>query len=114
MLDNDINTKYIEQGFEDAIALLVRSHPTNCHMIKFEDIDEENQAEAFDEFRVLLFRLLRYVCSLEKNRKIFKRIFPPQLLGPFFDIGHFVKPPQAYLKTLKAFNTLDNSKVLAI
>lgn len=35
MLDNDMNTKYIEDGFEDAILLLIRSHPTNCHMIKF-------------------------------------------------------------------------------
>jgi hypothetical protein len=36
MLDNDISTKYIEDNtLEDAIILLVRSHPTNCHMIKF-------------------------------------------------------------------------------
>jgi hypothetical protein len=42
MLDNDISTKYIEEGFEDAISLLVRSHPTNCHMIKFEDIEEKD------------------------------------------------------------------------
>jgi NIMA (never in mitosis gene a)-related kinase len=63
---------------------------------------------------VLLLRLLRYVCSLEKNRKIFKRIFPSELLGPFFDIGHFVKPPEAYLKTLKAFNELESAKVEAI
>jgi len=35
MLDNDMNTKYIEEGLQDAIGLLVRSHPTNCHMIKF-------------------------------------------------------------------------------
>jgi NIMA (never in mitosis gene a)-related kinase len=104
MLDNDMSSKFIEEGFEDAVRLLVRAHPTNCHMIKFDDIDEKDEPQAFDEFRVLLLRLLRYVCSLEKNRKIFKRIFPPELLGPFFDIGHFVKPPEAYLKTLKAFN----------
>jgi hypothetical protein len=35
MLDNDISGKFIEDGIEDVIALLVRSHPTNCHMIKF-------------------------------------------------------------------------------
>lgn len=49
--------------------------------------------------------------SLEKNRKIFKRIFPPELLGPFFDIGHFVKPPEAYLKLLKVFNELDSGVI---
>ena len=77
MLDNDISARYIEEGLEDAIVLLVRAHPANCHMIKFDDIDESQETEAFDEFRVLRLRLLRYVSALEKNRKIFKKIFPP-------------------------------------
>lgn len=48
MLDNDISTKYIEEGIEDVIVLLVRSHPTNCHMIKFEDIEDKDEPEAFE------------------------------------------------------------------
>lgn len=64
MLDNDISSKYVEEGLDQAIGLLVRSHPTNCHMIKFEDIEEKDEPQAFDEFRILLLRLLRYVCSL--------------------------------------------------
>jgi hypothetical protein len=48
MLDNDMSSKYIEDGLEDAIGLLVRSHPLNCHMIKFEDIEEKHEAQAFD------------------------------------------------------------------
>lgn len=35
MLDNDISSKYVEEGLDEAIVLLVRSHPVNCHMIKF-------------------------------------------------------------------------------
>lgn len=35
MLDNDMSMRFIEDGLEDAIALLVRAHPTNCHLIKF-------------------------------------------------------------------------------
>ncbi len=42
MLDNDLSSKYMEDGFEDAIILLVRSHPANCHMIKFDDIEEQD------------------------------------------------------------------------
>lgn len=42
MLDNDISSKFIEDGCEDVIVLLVRSHPTNSHMIKFEDIDDSD------------------------------------------------------------------------
>lgn len=39
MLDNDLSGKFVEEGLQDAIVLLVRSHPLNCHMIKFQDID---------------------------------------------------------------------------
>ena len=39
MLDNDMSSKYVEEGLQDSIILLVRSHPSHCHMIKFEDID---------------------------------------------------------------------------
>ena len=69
-------------------------------MIKFEDIDDSDEAEAFEEFKLLLFRLLRYVSSLERNRKIFKQIFPNELLMPFIDVGHFVKPLKSYIKNL--------------
>ena len=47
MLDNDISQKYIEEGIEDVIILLVRLHPTNSHMIKFEDIEEDDEVKAF-------------------------------------------------------------------
>lgn len=52
--------------------------------------------------------------SLERNRKIFKQIFPNELLMPFIDVGHFVKPLKNYTKTLEIFNKMDNAKVLAI
>ncbi len=54
-------------------------------------MEERDEEEAFGQFRFLLVRLLRYNCSLERNRKVYKRIFPPQLLGAFIDVGHFVK-----------------------
>lgn len=47
MLDNDISSKFIEEGIYDVIALLVRSHSSNCHLIKFEDIDDNDELEAF-------------------------------------------------------------------
>lgn len=37
-----------------------------------------------------------------------------ELLAPFIDVGHFIKPLKSYLSTLKVFNSLDNSKVLTI
>lgn len=37
-----------------------------------------------------------------------------ELLAPFIDVGHFIKPLKSYIPTLKVFNSLDNSKVLMI
>ena len=51
---------------------------------------------------------------MEKNRKIYKKIFPPELLGRFIDIGHFIKAFDSYKECLKVFNNLDNSQVLNI
>jgi NIMA (never in mitosis gene a)-related kinase len=69
-------------------------------MIKFEDIEDNEETEALEEFKLLLLRLLRYVSSLERNRKIFKQIFPNELLMPFIDVGHFVKPLKNYTSVL--------------
>jgi hypothetical protein len=58
--------------------------------------------------------MLRYISSLERNRKLFKQIFPLELLSPFMDVGHFIKPLKAYMETLKVFNKLDDGKVVGI
>ena len=36
------------------------------------------------------------------------------MLSPFFDVGHFTKPPEAYLKCLKVFDELEQNKVETI
>lgn len=62
----------------------------------------------------MLFRILRYLFSLEKNRGIFKAIFPPGLLGPFIDIGNFVKSMSKYKTVAAAYDSLDGDTVVAI
>ena len=42
--------------------------------------------------------------SVEKNRKTFKMIFPPQLFGAFIDVGNFNKEFKAYIPLLKMLN----------
>ena len=34
-------------------------------------------------------RTLRFLFSIEKNRKAFKLVFPPEIFGAFIDIGNF-------------------------
>lgn len=40
-------------------------------------------------FKAHLFMSLRFIFSMERNRKIFKRLFPPSLFAAFIDVGHY-------------------------
>ena len=50
------------------------------------------------------FRVLRFLYSVEKNRKAFKLIFPPEIFGSFIDIGNYNKEFSSYIPLLKKFN----------
>lgn len=43
-----------------------------------------------------LFRALRFVFSMERNRTVFRRIFPPDLFAAFIDVGHYEEELQHY------------------
>ncbi|KAI4886710.1 hypothetical protein NFI96_026802, partial [Prochilodus magdalenae] len=42
------------------------------------------------------FRTLRFLFSMERNRHLFKRLFPAELFEVFIDIGHYVRDISAY------------------
>lgn len=48
--------------------------------------------------------MLRFLYSVEKNRKAFKLIFPPEIFGAFIDVGNYNKDFQSYIPLLKKFN----------
>lgn len=41
--------------------------------------------------QVYLFKLLRYLFSYEKHKKVVKDLFPPNLFSLFVDVGNFNK-----------------------
>ena len=43
------------------------------------------------ELQMHCLRCLRFLYSVEKNRKAFKVIFPPSLFGAFIDVGNYNK-----------------------
>jgi len=42
-------------------------------------------------------RALRYVYSMERNRKLFRRLFPPDLFAAFIDVGQYVESVAHYV-----------------
>jgi len=55
------------------------------------------------------FRALRFLFSVERNRRLFKRLFPPDLFEMFIDIGHYVRIIKSYRPLVAKLNSVDVS-----
>ncbi|XP_077978280.1 serine/threonine-protein kinase Nek10-like [Glandiceps talaboti] len=60
------------------------------------------------------FRALRFLFSMERNRQLFKRLFPPTLFEKFIDIGHYVRDIKKYGVLVEHFNTLSTDNLQEI
>ncbi|KAK2815217.1 hypothetical protein Q7C36_023483 [Tachysurus vachellii] len=52
------------------------------------------------------FRTLRFLFSMERNRHLFKRLFPPELFEMFIDIGHYIRDIAAYVPLQERISVL--------
>nr|XP_039262607.1 serine/threonine-protein kinase Nek10-like [Styela clava] len=52
------------------------------------------------------FRALRFLFSMERNRRLFKRLFPSEMFQTFIDIGHYVRSQDSYQPLVDALNKL--------
>ena len=50
----------------------------------------EEQQEIKLKIELMALVVLRFLYSVEKNRKHFKLVFPPEVFGPFIDVGNYV------------------------
>ena len=57
-------------------------------------------------FQANAFRALRFLFSKERNRRLFKRVFPPDMFEMFIDIGHYNRDISAYKPLVKKINSL--------
>ena len=51
--------------------------------------EAERNVKEMSSLKTYVFRALRYLFSMERNRKVFKRLFPPDLFALFIDVGHY-------------------------
>ncbi|KAM4705139.1 LOW QUALITY PROTEIN: serine/threonine-protein kinase Nek10 [Rhinophrynus dorsalis] len=57
------------------------------------------------------FRALRFLFSMERNRELFKRFFPPDLFERFIDIGHYIRDIKAYDELVSKLNSLSEDEL---
>ncbi|ELW62498.1 Serine/threonine-protein kinase Nek10, partial [Tupaia chinensis] len=65
-----------------------------------------NDTNAHQVVQCYAFRALRFLFSMERNRPLFKRLFPTDLFEIFIDIGHYVRDISAYEELVSKLNSL--------
>ncbi|XP_031614412.1 serine/threonine-protein kinase Nek10 isoform X1 [Oreochromis aureus] len=55
-----------------------------------------DSGETITSLQCYAFRALRFLFSVERNRHLFKRLFPTDLFELFIDVGHYVRDLAAY------------------
>lgn len=112
-----------EMSLDDETALVIRTQAVhiiakcviNYHPCrnKLKEIDE-NFTQARYEIQLFALRCLRYLYSLERNRKFFKKIFSPAIFASFIDVGNYNKDIRAYQETLHMLNNLTSTEIDAM
>ena len=84
---NDQNNILIRQYGVDIVGkklLVPENVSTFCS-------NEQDERDTRLKVELLSLVLLRFLYSVEKNRKAFRIVFPPEIFGPFIDIGNYEK-----------------------
>ena len=65
-------------------------------------------------FQANAFRALRFLFSMERNRRLFKTMFPPSLFEKFIDIGHYNRDIAAYKELVVMMNKMPEETISEI
>ncbi|XP_078571956.1 serine/threonine-protein kinase Nek10-like isoform X1 [Branchiostoma floridae x Branchiostoma japonicum] len=75
---------------------------------------EIGNPENYIDLQRTAFRTLRFLFSMERNRQLFKRLFPPDLFEMFIDIGHYIRDINAYKQVVDKLNSLPKDQIEVI
>lgn len=102
----------IARDDETAIQLRAQGVKTLCkvlcqpHILEPTANQGRDVSEAAYEIQLYTLKCLRFIYSVERNRKMFRKIFPSSVFGPFVDVGNYVDEIGAYQDLLGQFKSL--------
>uniref|UniRef100_A0A803TIX9 NIMA related kinase 10 n=1 Tax=Anolis carolinensis TaxID=28377 RepID=A0A803TIX9_ANOCA len=99
---NDTNAHQVVQ--ENGVYTIAKLILPN----KQRNVDKANLLQCY------AFRALRFLFSMERNRHLFKRLFPTDLFESFIDVGHYVREISAYEDLVFKLNALLEDEVKQI
>ncbi|XP_067915911.1 serine/threonine-protein kinase Nek10 isoform X4 [Heterodontus francisci] len=72
---------------------------------------KQRNAPKADILQCYAFRALRFLFSMERNRQLFKRLFPPDMFEMFIDVGHYARDIYAYENLVTKLNSLTTEEL---
>ncbi|XP_078391824.1 serine/threonine-protein kinase Nek10 [Cetorhinus maximus] len=75
---------------------------------------KQRNAPKADTLQCYAFRALRFLFSMERNRQLFKRLFPPDMFEMFIDVGHYARDIRTYEKLVTKLNSLTSDELKQI
>ncbi|XP_078355562.1 serine/threonine-protein kinase Nek10-like, partial [Oculina patagonica] len=79
-----------------------------------QESSSSDEASTVEHLQKSAFRALRFLFSMERNRQLFKRLFPPELFEKFIDVGHYVRELNAYKPLVDKISTLTEEDISVI
>jgi NIMA (never in mitosis gene a)-related kinase 10 len=105
-LDDETSFHIRVHGSYAITSLIFQYHPSQYP----EDLSEEVRPGLY-EIQLNALQCVRFMYSVERNRKYFRKVFPPHIFASFIDIGNYIKEISPYQATLKIINSLSQSEV---
>ena len=105
-LDDETSYYIRVHGSFGITSLIFQYHPSQYP----EDLADDIKPGLY-EVQLNALQCIRFLYSVERNRKYFRKVFPPQIFASFIDIGNYVKGVSNYQSTLKLINSLGQDDV---
>lgn len=111
-----------EMTLDDETAVFIRSQGahtiSNCliqyHPLNYPEGLSDDIKPGLYEIQLNALQCMRFLYSIERNRKHFRRVFPPQIFASFIDVGNYIKDITAYQSTLKIINSVTQIELESI
>ncbi|XP_047137318.1 serine/threonine-protein kinase Nek10 isoform X2 [Hydra vulgaris] len=99
--ENSVSTNFLEQNGEKKSVTISQEHKyvssEHCSINSFDKSLLSGRGSIGNEqLQKNAFRTLRFLFSMERNRQLFKRLFPAELFEKFIDVGHYQRDLNSY------------------
>jgi len=110
----EASIKLHDIGINILLKALLEVHPMRRNDSEFEDVAGADIEDLVKNYSLYLFRTLRSIFAVERNRKVIKQVFPPRLFALFVDVGNYVNEVENYAPVFREYVNMPNKEFEAL